>query len=107
MGTRVRARYDGLAQWCEQYNAPHAEANHDAVVELLGTGSDWCLDLGCGTGQYIPGIRQTGCRVVGLDLSADQLRHAKVRAGGALVQADACALPFAPGVFTTATALWI
>ena len=105
MGTGVRARYDGLAEWYEQYNAPAAEANRDAVVELLGAG--WCLDLGCGSGQYVEAIRQTGRQVVGLDLSADQLRRARVRVGGGLVQADAAGLPFRHGVFSTVTALWV
>jgi ubiquinone/menaquinone biosynthesis C-methylase UbiE len=107
VGTGVQARYDGLAEWYEQYNAPAVEANRDAVVGLLGPGAGWCLDLGCGSGRYVEAIRHTGRRVVGMDLSADQLRRAKTRAGGGLVQADAAVLPFRDGVFSTVTALWV
>lgn len=50
------------------------------------------LDVGCGTGDLVRGLRRSGHRPVGIDLSLGMLERA--RAGGApLVQADAAALP--------------
>ncbi|MGN9837759.1 class I SAM-dependent methyltransferase [Nonomuraea sp. H19] len=107
MGAAPTARYDGLADWYEEYNAPAAEANRAAIVELLGVGEGPCLDLGCGGGLYFDAIRETGRSVVGLDYSADQLRIARARTDGLLLRADAAALPFADGAFPTVAALWI
>jgi SAM-dependent methyltransferase len=100
------ARYDGHADWYDTFNGPMAETNRAELARLLGGGAGLCLDLGCGTGLYFDVIRATGRTVVGLDRSADQLRIAQGRAG-TLVQADAAALPFADGVFSTVVALWV
>jgi SAM-dependent methyltransferase len=101
------ARYDGLADWYEEYNAPAAAANQAAISELLGPGQGPCLDLGCGGGSYFEVIRATGRSVVGLDYSADQLRIARGKRADLLVRADAAALPFADAVFPTVAALWV
>ncbi|MFI6317697.1 class I SAM-dependent methyltransferase [Nonomuraea sp. NPDC050556] len=101
------ARYDGLADWYEEYNAPAAAANEAEIRELLGPGEGLCLDLGCGGGQYFDTIRSTGRSVIGLDYSADQLRIAQGRDADLLVRADAAALPFDDAVFPTVTALWV
>jgi ubiquinone/menaquinone biosynthesis C-methylase UbiE len=74
----------------------------DALDRLVGAGPGLCLDLGCGTGVAIPELVERGWRVVGVDLSGDQLRLARQRAGApgaSLVAADATALPFADGSF--------
>jgi len=66
------------------------------------------LDIGCGTGDVALEIlrRTAGCRVTGLDPSPEMLAVAaeKARRAGVaerleLVRADACAMPFADGVF--------
>ncbi|MEU1394449.1 MULTISPECIES: class I SAM-dependent methyltransferase [unclassified Nonomuraea] len=101
------ARYDGLADWYEEYNAPAAAANEAAISELLGPGGGLCLDLGCGGGQYFETIKSTGRDVIGLDYSADQLRIARNRDAELLVRADAATLPFADASFSTVTALWV
>ena len=44
------ARYDGHADWYEDWNLPGAERTAERVVELLGPGEGLCLDLGCGGG---------------------------------------------------------
>lgn len=95
MVTITQARYDGLADWYDAYNAPAAQANRQALLDALGPGDGLCLDLGCGTGQYLDAIR-----------SADQLRAARGKSDD-LVQADAAMLPFADGTFSTVAALWI
>ena len=48
----TRARYDGHADWYDNWNKPHIEANGPEVIDLLGPGDGLCLDLGCGTGPY-------------------------------------------------------
>jgi SAM-dependent methyltransferase len=58
--------------------------------------------LAAAPGIAIPGLLERGWRVVGVDLSGDQLRLARQRAGppgAVLVAADASALPFADGSF--------
>jgi SAM-dependent methyltransferase len=99
-------RYDGLADWYDDWNAPHAARNAAEVVDLLGPGEGLCLDLGCGTGQYFGALAATGRTVVGLDRSADQLRIARGRSRH-LVQADAATLPFADATFAAVATLWI
>lgn len=99
----IPARYDGIADW---YDGQSDSGYGETVAGLLGPGTGPCLDLGCGTGHYFAAIRSTGRWVVGLDLSADQLRVARQR-GRDLVRADALALPFPDGVFTGATAIWV
>jgi SAM-dependent methyltransferase len=100
------ARYDGLADWYDEYNAPAAQANAAELAELLGPGDGPCLDLGCGTGHYFGAIRGTGRIPVGVDYSADQLRVAAAR-NRALVRADGVALPFGDGAFPTVLLMWI
>ncbi len=102
----TKSRYDGHAEWYEEWNRPNAEHNAADVRELLGPGSGLCLDLGCGSGHYLETLAQTGRTVVGLDRSADQLRFARTRSP-AILQGDAAALPFADGTFPTVTTMWI
>lgn len=77
----------------------------EADVGALGdvAGRD-VLEYGCGGAQWSIALAATGARVVGLDLSGAQLRHAQalVAATGApvpLVQASAEKAPFAPASF--------
>jgi SAM-dependent methyltransferase len=99
-----RARYDGLADWYDREirGLEVTGTALDALGRLVGAGPGTCLDLGCGTGIAIPRLLERGWRVVGADLSGDQLDVAGRRAGGpgvALVAADAAALPFPDGAF--------
>ena len=99
-----RARYDGLADWYDREirGLKVTGTALDALGRLVGAGPGTCLDLGCGTGIAIPGLLERGWRVVGVDLSGDQLRLARQRAGGpglGLVAADAAALPFPDSSF--------
>jgi SAM-dependent methyltransferase len=102
----TRARYDGYADWYENWNRSHAERTGPAVLDLLGRGVGLCLDLGCGGGLYAEVLAATGRTVVGLDRSADQLRFAR-RRSGQMVQGDAAALPFAAGCFSAVAAIWV
>jgi SAM-dependent methyltransferase len=100
------SRYDGLADWYDGWNEPNAARNAAKVRELFGPGEGLCLDLGCGTGQYLDTLASTGRTVVGLDRSADQLRIARSRSRH-IVQADAARLPFADATFPAVATLWI
>ncbi|HUR03888.1 MAG TPA: methyltransferase domain-containing protein [Nonomuraea sp.] len=103
----MTARYDGQAEWYDDFITPAAAASRSDVVELLGPGDGPCLDLGCGTGLYLDAIRATGRTVVGLDRSGDQLRIARRRDDAPLLQGDGTAPPFAAGVFHTVAAFWV
>ena len=102
----TRSRYDGLADWYDSWNKPHAERHAREVLDLLGPGDGLCLDLGCGSGLYYGVLAATGRTVVGLDRSADQLRIAQGRSRQ-IVQGDAAALPFADGTFPTVVTTFI
>jgi ubiquinone/menaquinone biosynthesis C-methylase UbiE len=104
--TAAGARYDGLADWYDQYNASAAAEHAQNLAAILGPGSGLCLDLGCGTGQYLDVIRGTGRTVVGLDYSADQLRVA-ARRGYPLIRGNGAALPFATGAFSAVVIMWV
>jgi SAM-dependent methyltransferase len=73
----------------------------EAEVGALGDvrGRD-ALELGCGAAQWSIALVREGARAVGVDLSAQQLRHAR-RASGELplVQGSAEELPFRDGSF--------
>ena len=60
------------------------------------------LELGCGAAQWSFALRQAGARVVGLDVSEQQLAHARAKRGDEiipLVQGDAEGLPLREGMF--------
>jgi SAM-dependent methyltransferase len=94
------ALYDGVAAWYDEHLPPGPEMN-EAVRRLVGPGSGACLDLGCGTGFHIPTLVELGWTVTGIDISEDQLRLARGRAGdrAELLLADAGDLPFGDGSF--------
>ena len=105
------ARYDGLAEWYDGFvrAAGLTALELETIERLLGEGPGRCLDLGCGTGIAIPTLARLGWSVVGVDVSADQLRVAEERAGAlaeGLVLADAAALPFPDASFDAVVSLF-
>ena len=109
-----RAWWDADA---EQYQAEHGtflgdadfvwcpEGLREREAALLGdVAGRRVLDLGCGQAQTTRWLRARGGEAVGLDLSGGMLRlgrqldHA-LGTRTPLVQAEACALPFAPASF--------
>jgi SAM-dependent methyltransferase len=70
-------------------------------VRALGDVRDAdALELGCGAAQWSIALAGAGCRPVGIDLSAKQLRHARTATPSLpLVQGSAEELPFADGSF--------
>lgn len=95
----VRARYDGHADW---YDAAFRTLGDDQgsaglLARLLGPADPHdpvCVDVGCGTGLHFEAVRAQGYTVIGVDLSADQLRVAASR-NRRLVLADGRRLPLA------------
>jgi len=103
------ASYDAIADWYErEFMArtrglrEHPLGIDSALRALLDHGSDACLEIGCGTGEWAALIRSLGRAPFGVDLSAGMLRYAKHRLP--VVRADAEHLPFAslmvPAVIT-------
>ncbi|HEY6746071.1 MAG TPA: class I SAM-dependent methyltransferase [Mycobacteriales bacterium] len=91
------ARYDGHADWYDAtFGFLGAETGSGGLVgRLLGPADQdgqICLDVGCGTGLHFRPTQARGYTVVGVDLSADQLRVAASR-NRRLVRADAGRLP--------------
>jgi SAM-dependent methyltransferase len=73
----------------------------ESELQILGDvrGKD-LLELGCGGGQWSIALEEIGVRSVGLDLSREQLRHArKSSATVPLLLSDAERLPFADAAF--------
>jgi SAM-dependent methyltransferase len=64
--------------------------------------------LCCGTGVHLQGLLGLGWRVTGVDISADQLRLARDRAGEGveLVRVNAAAMPFPDGHFDAVVSLF-
>jgi SAM-dependent methyltransferase len=96
------AHYDGVAAWYEaEFGPDPAPEVADVVRRLVGPGTGACLDVGCGTGFHLPLLRELGWTLTGIDLSADQLRFARERAGAyaELLEGNATELPFADGSF--------
>jgi SAM-dependent methyltransferase len=76
---------------------PHRDlaAARAEVAGLVARGVGGCvLDLGCGFGRHLLALRERGLAAVGLDRSADLLRHADPSLAGHLVRGDFRALPF-------------
>jgi len=65
--------------------------------------TSFVLDVGCGVARFTaPLAEATGAMVVGVDISSEMLKQAPPRKAGVrapLLQADACALPFADDAF--------
>jgi SAM-dependent methyltransferase len=94
------AHYDGVATWYDENIRPSPEIL-DTARRLTGEGTGRCLDLGCGTGSYLGLLVDLGWSVTAIDLSEDQLRLARDRAGESveLLQGDAAHLPFDDDLF--------
>jgi SAM-dependent methyltransferase len=102
------ARYDGHAQWYEETFSAHDRSEEETfLTRHLDAGDDTViLEIGCGTGRYGGALRSAGYRVVGFDLSADQLRYARGRLT-ATFRANASRMPVRSGAASVAVALFI
>lgn len=88
--------------WADSYPAvahnPLMRIEQEIVEPLLGQlTARRALDVGSGSGRYLPLLASTGASIVpGLDFSLAMLSRS---AGRARVCGDACHLPFRPAVF--------
>jgi SAM-dependent methyltransferase len=92
------AAYDQIADWYEnefidakRTTDTDALGINRAIIELLGTGSGPCLEIGCGTGVNAQRVRGLGWTPIGVDLSTGMLRHARGRLP--IAQGDGARLP--------------
>jgi len=91
---------EDFIQACQRWN--------EYMLEQSGITADSCvLDVGCGNGNTAVWLaRQTGCEVVGVDLSSVRIGNAKALARQysslrlSFHKASATSLPFADGLFT-------
>jgi SAM-dependent methyltransferase len=95
----VDARYDGHADWYDATFRAYGDAQGSAglLARLLRPADPpgaVCVDVGCGTGLHFAAVEACGYRVIGVDVSADQLRLAASR-NPRLIRADAGRLPLA------------
>jgi SAM-dependent methyltransferase len=64
------------------------------------------LDVACGTGRHLIPLSQSGCDVIGLDISAKLLRIAKSRWSDAqVIRGDMRFLPFKPQSYSAAVSM--
>jgi SAM-dependent methyltransferase len=103
------ARYDGVADWYDEAFSSYGTEDGTAgrLADRLGAGRGRrLLDVACGTGLHFGLVERRGWRVVGVDLSADQLRLAQQRCAS-VVRADGQVLPFPDDSFETVVATFI
>lgn len=101
----ARARYDGVAEWYQDFRPSLTPDELDALRRLLGPGSGTCLDVGCGTGLATAAVAGLGWSATGVDVSADLLEIAHAR-GLEVIRASADAIPFANESFDAAVSVW-
>jgi malonyl-CoA O-methyltransferase len=94
---------EAYAIWAETYppypHNPLMRLEQSILAPMIADCSPQAaLDVGTGTGRYLPILREAGATlVVGLDLSPAMLRRRERSAR--CICADACALPFVQGRF--------
>ncbi|HSB38623.1 MAG TPA: methyltransferase domain-containing protein [Gaiellaceae bacterium] len=98
-------RYNGLADWYQEFRPALADHELDTLRRLLGPGDGRCLDLGCGTGVASAAVAELGWSVVGVDVSGDLLEVARAR-GLEVLEAPAGELPFENASFDAAVSFW-
>lgn len=84
------------------------QPRHDLVATVLSylpLDTKVVLDVGCGRGQYLAGLRGMQHVGVGVELSPGLAREAATGTGQPTVVGDACALPVADGTVDAALAL--
>ncbi|MBI3492807.1 MAG: class I SAM-dependent methyltransferase [Acidobacteria bacterium] len=91
--------------WADTYppiaHNPLMRVEQDIVARLIAQQrATRALDVGTGSGRYLPLLASTGARVVvGLDFSRAMLARCAPGANRGFVRADACRLPFRRAAF--------
>ena len=93
--TRTQARYDGFAEWYEQWigERPPLIAEQDGLLPDVAGAR--VLDIGCGQGQMSRYLAGLGADVTGVDVSAAMLDRARAAGPPTIgyVQADVTRWP--------------
>jgi ubiquinone/menaquinone biosynthesis C-methylase UbiE len=92
---RTPLSFDRIAYAYDDYNlhAPEISAQIGATIaQLTGPGA-LVLELGVGTGRIARPILDAGCRVIGLDISAEMMRKASEKGIAKLVRGSLLELP--------------
>ncbi len=86
-----------------QFHSEIEDTNFDlaSVRRLLPEVVSPVLVVGAGQGLIVAELRKQGFECDGVDLSLEMIRHAKLRRGIALVQADAKVMPFPAASYAT------
>lgn len=105
-------RFDAIAGAYDQVRGhpPEVAEQIGRAIAALAGNNALVLELGIGTGRIALPVAMAGCRVVGIDLSAEMLRAARVKEGGEalwLVRGDIERLSFADGVFDVTLAVHV
>lgn len=105
-------RFDAIAGAYDQVRGHPPEVAEQigrAIASLVGNNA-LVLELGIGTGRIALPVASAGCRVVGIDISAEMLRAARTKDSGEalwLLQGNIERLPFADGVFDATLAVHV
>ncbi|MFQ3630817.1 class I SAM-dependent methyltransferase [Roseiflexus sp.] len=105
-------RFDAIAGAYDQVRGhpPEVAQQIGRAIATIAGDQALVLELGVGTGRIALPVAAAGCRVVGVDISADMLRVARAKDGGDalwLFQGDIERLPFADGVFDATLAVHV
>ena len=95
--SRPRVDYDRIASGYDRRFAGDGTPGVAAALQALAgeVRAERILEVGCGTGHWLEGLRPFGCALYGLDLSAGMLQQARRRRGPLhLVKGRAGRLPF-------------
>ncbi|MBA3244026.1 MAG: class I SAM-dependent methyltransferase [Actinobacteria bacterium] len=101
-----KARYDGHAEWYDEFATSElGRGDRKTVIGLLGPGPGALVDVGCGGGSHAVAFTELGWSVTGIDNSEDQLRLARAR-GVDVRTGSAEALPLEDASFDAAVSMW-
>jgi ubiquinone/menaquinone biosynthesis C-methylase UbiE len=96
----TKVNYDEVAPAYDQRYVNHEFPGTEATLRQFAAGAERVLEVGCGTGHWLAQMHSWGCKVSGLDPSAQMLARAAQHAPQAqLVRGRAEALPWPDGSF--------
>lgn len=98
MGLELYAKVEPLLGFDEQKHYLH----HLFVQKLTALGVKTCLDVGCGSGEFMALAAKQGIQCIGIDLSAAMVQRAKAL-GFEVYRSDLCDID---GVFDAVTAVF-